>query len=87
MRVCVVEQQPDAPAGVLRAWAAERGHALDVVRAPSVAAWPDPQAFDAVVALGVDRSVHGSRDAWIVAAVVFLRVAHDAGVPVRPTPV
>lgn len=82
MRVCVVEQQPDAPAGVLGAWAAQRGHVLDVLRAPAVAAWPDPRAFDAVVALGSDRSVHGSRDAWIAAEVAFLRAAHDAGVPV-----
>jgi GMP synthase-like glutamine amidotransferase len=82
MRVCVVEQQPDAPAGVLRTWAAERGHRLEVMCAPSVAAWPDPRAFDAIVALGSDRSVHASRDAWIAAEVAFLRVAHDAGVPV-----
>ena len=40
MHVCVVEQQPDAPAGVLGAWAAARGHALEVLRAPSVAMWP-----------------------------------------------
>jgi GMP synthase-like glutamine amidotransferase len=81
MRVCVVEQQPDAPAGVLGEWAVARGHELDVLRAPSVAAWPDPRAFDAVVALGSDRSVHASRDAWIAAEVGFLRAAHDAGVP------
>lgn len=82
MRVCVVEQQPDAPAGVLGAWAAERGHELDVLRAPSVATWPDPRAFDAVVALGSDRSVHTSPDAWIAAEIAFLRAAHDAGVPI-----
>jgi GMP synthase-like glutamine amidotransferase len=82
MRVCVAEQQPDAPAGVLGAWAAERGHELDVLRAPSVATWPDPRAFDAVVALGSDRSVHASPDAWIAAEVGFLRTAHEAAVPV-----
>ncbi len=82
MRVCVVEQQPDAPAGVLGAWAAARGHALEVLRAPSVAMWPDPRAFDAVVALGSDRSVHASSDGWIAAEVGFLRSAHEAGVPV-----
>lgn len=82
MRVCVVEQQPDAPAGVLGAWAAARGHALELLRAPSVAMWPDPRAFDAVVALGSDRSVHASSDGWIAAEVGFLRSAHEAGVPV-----
>ena len=82
MRVCVVEQQPDAPAGVLGAWAAARGHELDVLRAPRVATWPDPRAFDAVVALGSDRSVHASTDTWIAAEVGFLRSAHEAGVPV-----
>jgi GMP synthase-like glutamine amidotransferase len=82
MRVCVVEQQPDAPAGVLGTWGIARGHELDVLRAPSVATWPDPGGFDAVVALGSDRSVHASRDAWIAAEVAFLRSAHDAGVPV-----
>jgi len=82
MRVCVVEQQPDAPAGLLGGWAAARGHDLEVVRAPALATWPDPRAFAAVVALGSDRSVHASRDAWIAAEVAFLRAAHDAGVPV-----
>jgi GMP synthase-like glutamine amidotransferase len=82
MRVCVVEQQPDAPAGVLGTWASARGHELDVLRAPLVATWPDPRGFDAVVALGSDRSVHASADAWIAAEVGFLRSAHEAGVPV-----
>ena len=82
MRVCVVEQQADAPAGVLGAWAAARDHELDLLRAPSVAAWPDPRAFGAVVALGSDRSVHASADAWIAAEIGLLRRAHDAGVPI-----
>jgi GMP synthase-like glutamine amidotransferase len=82
MDVCVVEQQPDAPAGLIGAWAGERGHRLHVLRAPGLAAWPDPRRFDAVVALGSDRSVHASPDPWIGGEVAFLRVAHDAGVPV-----
>jgi GMP synthase-like glutamine amidotransferase len=81
VRICVVEQQPDAPAGVLGAWAAERGHEVEVLRAPALATWPDPSAFGAVAALGSDRSVHASPDPWITAEVAFLRAAHDAGVP------
>jgi GMP synthase-like glutamine amidotransferase len=82
MRIGVVEQQPDAPAGLFAAWAAARGHGLDVLRAPAVRAWPDPRGYDAVLALGSDRSVHASTDPWIAAEVAFLRAAHDAGIPV-----
>jgi GMP synthase-like glutamine amidotransferase len=82
VRVCVVEQQPDAPAGLAGAWAVRRGHELEVLRAPQVGAWPDPRSFAAVVALGSDRSVHASPDPWIAGEVAFLRRAHDAGVPV-----
>jgi GMP synthase-like glutamine amidotransferase len=77
-----VQQQPDAPAGLVGEWAAARGAEVDVIHAPTVAAWPDPTAVDAVVALGSDRSVHASKDPWIAEQVAFLRAAHDAGVPV-----
>jgi GMP synthase-like glutamine amidotransferase len=63
-------------------WAAARGAQVDVVHAPTLAAWPDPTAITAVVALGSDRSVHASKDPWIADQVAFLRTAHDAGVPV-----
>ena len=63
-------------------WAAARGAQVDVVHAPTVAAWPDPRGLSAVVALGSDRSVHASKDPWIADQVAFLRAAHDAGVPV-----
>jgi GMP synthase (glutamine-hydrolysing) len=63
-------------------WAAERGAEVDVVHAPTLAAWPDPLEADAVIALGSDRSVHASKDPWIAEQVAFLRAAHDAGVPV-----
>jgi GMP synthase-like glutamine amidotransferase len=35
-----------------------------------------------VVALGSDRSVHGSPDRWIAGEIAFLRRAHDARVPI-----
>ncbi len=53
-----------------------------MLRAPAVGTWPDPGRFGAVVALGSDRSVHASPDPWIAEEVRFLRVAHEAGVPV-----
>jgi GMP synthase-like glutamine amidotransferase len=77
-----VQQQPDAPAGLVGEWAAARGAEVDVLHAPVVAAWPDPGGASAVVALGSDRSVHASADPWIGAQVGFLREAHSAGVPV-----
>ena len=63
-------------------WAAARGAQVSVLHAPTVAAWPDPREHDAVIALGSDRSVHASKDAWIGEQVAFLRTAHEAGVPV-----
>jgi GMP synthase-like glutamine amidotransferase len=63
-------------------WAAARGAEVDLLHAPTVAAWPDPLGLSAVVALGSDRSVHASKDPWIAEQVAFLRAAHDAGVPV-----
>jgi GMP synthase-like glutamine amidotransferase len=53
-----------------------------MVRSRELQTWPDPREADAVVALGSDRSVHASPDAWIAAQVEFLRAAHDAGVGV-----
>jgi GMP synthase-like glutamine amidotransferase len=82
VRLLVVEQQPDAPAGLLGEWARVRGAAVDVLRATKVVKWPDPTAANAVIALGSDRSVHASDDPWIAAELRFLRAAHDAGVPV-----
>jgi GMP synthase-like glutamine amidotransferase len=59
-----------------------RGAQVDVLHAPTLAAWPDPSGLSAVVALGSDRSVHASKDPWIAGQVAFLRATHDAGVPV-----
>jgi GMP synthase-like glutamine amidotransferase len=80
--LAVVEQQADAPAGHLGAWARERGIEVRTLRASELSAWPDPRTFTAVAALGSDRSVARSRDAWIAGQVSFLADAHAAGVPV-----
>jgi GMP synthase-like glutamine amidotransferase len=82
VRLLVVEQQADAPAGLVGEWAVERGARVDVVRAPELEDWPDPRSADAIVALGSDRSVHASTDPWIAEQLVFLRAAHAADVPV-----
>ncbi len=82
MTLAVVEQQADAPAGLLGAWARARGLEVRTLRAPELGAWPDPRTFAAVAALGSDRSVARSRDHWIAAQVAFLGDAHAAGVPV-----
>lgn len=82
MDLLVVEQQPDAPAGLIADWARERGARLEVLRAPEVGEWPAPPAGAAIVAMGSDRSVHASSDPWIAREVAFLRDAHAAGVPV-----
>jgi GMP synthase-like glutamine amidotransferase len=82
VRILVVEQQADAPAGLVGEWASERGARVDVVRAPELDEWPDPRMADAVVALGSDRSVHASSDPWIGAQLAFLRAAHEAEVPI-----
>jgi GMP synthase-like glutamine amidotransferase len=82
VQLLVIQQQSDAPAGVLGDWAADRGWAVTTVDAPGITAWPEPGAFDAVAALGSDRSVHASSDAWIASEIAFLRKAHEARVPV-----
>ncbi len=82
MDLLVVEQQGDAPAGLVADWARARGARVRTLRAPDVVGWPQPPGDAAVVALGSDRSVHASSDAWIAAEVAFLRAAHEARVPV-----
>jgi GMP synthase-like glutamine amidotransferase len=78
----VVEQQRDAPAGLIADWAREREARLEVLHAPEVDAWPAPPAGAAIVAMGSDHSVHASRDGWIAREIAFLRDAHAAGIPV-----
>jgi GMP synthase-like glutamine amidotransferase len=84
MRLAIVEQQPDAPGGVLEEWARERGHEVVTLRAPELGSgpWPDPGRFDAVAALGAEQSVERSPEPWIAPQVAFLRAAHETDVPV-----
>lgn len=84
MDLCIVEQNDDAPAGLLAEWAGERGHRVITLHAAEIGAgpWPDPTRFGAVIPLGAEQSVERSPDPWIAPEVAFLREAHDRGVPV-----
>jgi GMP synthase-like glutamine amidotransferase len=84
VELCIVEQQADAPAGLLAEWALERGHRVTTLHAEELGAgpWPDPTRYGAIAPLGAEQSVHASPDPWIAPQVAFLRAAHAAGVPV-----
>ena len=57
MELCIVEQNDDAPAGLLAEWAEERGHRAVTLRAAETGAgpWPDPTRYGAVIALGAEQ--------------------------------
>jgi GMP synthase-like glutamine amidotransferase len=82
--LCIVEQNWDAPAGLLGDWAHARGHRVVTLRAVEIGAgpWPDPARFGAIAPLGAEQSVHASPDPWIAPQIAWLREAHDRGVPV-----
>jgi GMP synthase-like glutamine amidotransferase len=93
MRVLFIQQDHMSPTGPVGEAFAD--HGFDVqeflvvpeehFRAPSVeVAFPDPLAFDTVVAMGAAWSVYDQDriGAWIGDELDFLRRAHHAGVPV-----
>jgi len=82
--ICIVEQNWNAPAGLVGEWAEARGHRVITLRAPEIGAgpWPDPAGFGAIVPLGAEQSVHASSDPWIAPQVAWLREAHARDVPV-----
>ncbi len=80
--ILVLEHEADVPAALFADWARERGHALRTLAVPELERWPDPRAFDVVVSLGSDASVHASPERWIAREIEFLRRAHDSRVPV-----
>lgn len=84
MDLCIVEQNADAPAGLLAEWAVERGHRVVTLRAKDVGSgpWPDPRRYGAIAPLGAEQSVHASAEPWIAPQIAFLREAHDARIPV-----
>ncbi len=82
MRICILEHEPETPAGYLTEWASDRGHATTVLEVAALERWPEPDAHDVIVSLGSDRSVHASPDRWITEEIAFVQAAHDASVPV-----
>ncbi len=82
MRILILEQQPDAPARLLAAWADARGHELQTAAVPEVDRFPPAREFDAVVSLGSEYSVHGSPQEWIARELDFLREVHALDVPI-----
>ena len=57
MDVLVVEQQPDAPAGHVASWAAERRLTLEQVRVHAGDPWPRPEKAGRIVVLGSDQDL------------------------------
>ena len=93
MRVLFIQQDHMSPTGPVGEAFAD--HGFDVqefivvpeehFHAPSVAVtFPDPLAFDAIVAMGAAWSVydHDRIGAWVGDELDFVRRAHHAGVPV-----
>ncbi|WCB96152.1 hypothetical protein DSM104299_04908 [Baekduia alba] len=76
----VLEHDPDAPAGLLGAWARERGVALEVV--PAGAPIPDPAARPFLVSLGAEASAFDDTVPWLAAERAALDRALDRDVPI-----
>jgi GMP synthase-like glutamine amidotransferase len=82
MEIVVVEQQPDAPAGLVGEWAAARGHDDRVVRVHASDAWPAAGEVERAVVLGSDRSVHDDPPEWVAQEIGWLRALVEAERPV-----
>lgn len=80
-RVLFVQHQDDCPPGYVGDRLAERGAAVDVVRAQA-GAFPDPGAYDLVVPLGSDDSAYDESLSYLRPEWDLLSGAVDAGVPV-----
>ena len=82
MEIVVVEQQPDAPAGLIGEWAAARGHEIREVRVHASDPWPAAGEVERAVVLGSDRSVHDDPPEWVAQEIAWLRSVVDADRPV-----
>jgi GMP synthase-like glutamine amidotransferase len=76
----VLEHDQDAPAGLLGAWAAERGVALEVV--PAGAPIPDPATRPFLVSLGAEASAYDDTVSWLAAERAALDRAIGRDVPI-----
>jgi GMP synthase-like glutamine amidotransferase len=77
----LLQHDPDAPAGLIASWLAERGIAGELVSVPAVDRLPDPTPYQLVVSLGSEACVNDEL-AWAREEEGLLRRAHQAGVPV-----
>jgi GMP synthase-like glutamine amidotransferase len=82
MQLIVVEHQPDAPAGLVGDWAAERDIGTQVVRVHAGDPWPEPGVVEKAVVLGSDRSVHDDPPDWLGGELDWLRALDSGGAPV-----
>ena len=93
MRALVVQHDHVSPPGPVGERLADRGYELvahpvvpeERFRTPNVAvSFPDPAAYDAIVAMGAPWSVYDQEaiGEWVGPELAFLRQAHRAGVPV-----
>lgn len=82
MHMAVIQNQVDAPAGLLGDWATARGVRVTTLRPEDMLDSPDPTAYDVVAPLGSDQSVHASVEPWVPAELDFLRRAIAADVAV-----
>lgn len=78
--IAVIQLQDGAPAGLLDAWAHERGLALDVRRVDRDDALPEADAVDAAIVLGCEASVNDASIAWLAPLRDWTAalLAHDA---------
>jgi GMP synthase (glutamine-hydrolysing) len=76
----VLEHDQDAPAGLLAAWASERGVALEVV--PAGARIPDPAGRPFLVSLGAEASAYDDTTPWLAAERAVLDRALARDVPI-----
>jgi GMP synthase (glutamine-hydrolysing) len=82
MEIVVVEQQSDAPAGLVGEWALERGHTLRIVRVHASDPWPEAETVQRAVVLGSDRSVHDAPPEWVGEEIAWIRTLVAASRPV-----
>jgi GMP synthase-like glutamine amidotransferase len=82
VRGVVLQNESDAPPGVLGAWLRDRRLEAELVEVWDAGLPTDPLAFEWIVALGAANSVSDHEPGWIPAQVEFLRTAIDGDVPV-----
>jgi GMP synthase (glutamine-hydrolysing) len=83
MRLLVVEHQPNAPAGLVGGWAADRGLAVTTLRPAAGQPLPRPASpGDAVVVLGSKETAFDDSVPWLRDELAFVGQAVENNVPV-----